>query len=109
MRTWISFPTGIRGIRLGAAVPLNTRPRIYAVSPIGLKVWRVGSAVILLGLVIWLIASRDQEGRLNENFLLVIIMVLTLRWSFGQVVIWSMSPHAQGLEQSTEREAPRAG
>jgi hypothetical protein len=107
MRTWISFPTGIRGIRLGAAVPLNTRPRIYAVSPIGLKVWRIGSALMLVGLVIWLIASRDEAGRLNENFLLVIFMVLAVRWLFKQVVIWSMPPHAESPEQPPDREASR--
>ena len=89
MRTWLSFPTSIRGIRLGASVNLNTRARVYHLSETGLTVWRVGSAVMLVGLAIWLIASRDEEGRLNENFLLVTFLVLAARWLFKQVVVWS--------------------
>jgi hypothetical protein len=57
------------------------------VSATGLKVWRIGSAVMLAGLAIWLVASRDDEGRLNESFLLVIFMVLGLRYLFGQAVV----------------------
>ena len=86
MRTWLSFPTGIRGIRLGASVNLNTTARIYYLSATGRKVWRVGSALMLACLLIWLIASRDQDGRLNENFLLVIILVLAVRYFFKLVV-----------------------
>jgi hypothetical protein len=81
MPSWLSFPTGIRGIRLGASVNLNTRARIYHVSATGLKVWRIGSALMLIGLVIWLIASRDQEGRLSAWWLLVII----LAWPCGSI------------------------
>ena len=47
-----------------------------------MTVWRVGSAVMLAALAIWLIASRDQEGRLNENFLLVTFIVLGLPLPF---------------------------
>jgi hypothetical protein len=35
-------------------------------SATGLKIWRIGSAVMWAGLAIWLFASRDEEGRLNE-------------------------------------------
>ena len=89
MRTWLSFPTGIRGIRLGASANLNTRARTYHVSPIGAKIWYAGSVVMLAGLAIWLFTSRDQEGRLSENFLLVIIMVLAVRYLFKQAVVWA--------------------
>jgi hypothetical protein len=34
MRTWISFRTGIRGVRVGVALP-NPTARIYPVSAIG--------------------------------------------------------------------------
>ena len=100
MRTWISYPTGIRGIRLGAAVPLNTRPRIYAVSPIGLKVWRVGSSLMLAGLALWLIFSRDEAGRLNENFLLVSFFVLGLRYIFKLAVAALFPPSDQSPPSS---------
>jgi len=82
MRTWLSFPTGIRGIRLGASTNLNTRARIHYVSATGLKVWRIGSTLLLVGLAIWLIFTRDAEGRLNENFWLVIGFVLAVRYLF---------------------------
>jgi hypothetical protein len=88
MRTWISFRTGIRGVRVGAALP-NPAARGYRVSATGLKVWRVGSTLMLAGLAIWLFTSRDQEGRLSENFLLVIIMVLAVRYLFKQAVVWA--------------------
>jgi hypothetical protein len=91
MRTWISFRTGIRGVRLGASLP-NSAARTYRVSATGQKVWLVGSALILAGLVIWLFASRDQDGRLNENFLLVIFMVWGLRFLFGRAVA-ALFPH----------------
>jgi hypothetical protein len=88
MRTWISFRTGIRGIRVGASLP-NPAARVYQVSAIGRKVWRIGSTVMLVGLAIWLFTSRDHEGRLSENFLLVIIMVLAVRYLFKQAVVWA--------------------
>jgi hypothetical protein len=91
MRTWLSFPTGIRGIRLGAAVNLNTT-RIHYLSATGLKVWRIGSAVMLAGLVIWLVASRDEQGRLNESFLLVVIGVLAVRYFFKLAVVALFPP-----------------
>src|SRR6266851_4997765 len=86
MRTWISFRTGIRGVRVGASLP-NPAARIYQVSAAGRKVWNIGSAVMLVGLVIWLIASRDQDGRLSENFLLVIGLVLCCRYLFKRAVV----------------------
>jgi hypothetical protein len=88
MRTWLSFRTGIRGVRVGVALP-NPAARVYPVSATGRKVWRVGSTLMLAGLAIWLFASRDQEGRLSENFLLVIIMVLAVRYLFRQAVVWA--------------------
>jgi hypothetical protein len=106
MRTWLSFRTPFRGVRVGVAIP-TPAARIYAVSPIGLKVWRVGSTLMLVGLALWLVFSRDQEGRLNENFLLVIGGTLAARWLLKQAVVWLWQPHAKSLEQSTEREAPR--
>jgi hypothetical protein len=81
MRTWISFRTGIRGVRVGASLP-NPAIRDYRVSPTGAKIWHTGSTLMLCGLAIWLIASRDEEGRLNEWFWLVIALVLTVRYLF---------------------------
>jgi hypothetical protein len=46
MRTWISFRTPIRGIRVGASLP-NPAARVYPVSAIGRKVWNIGSTVIV--------------------------------------------------------------
>jgi hypothetical protein len=92
MRTWISFPTRIKGIRLGAAVNLNTAARMQYVSLTGAKVWYIGSALMLAGLLIWLLVSRDQEGRLNENFLLVTIMVFAVRYLLKQAVVAIFPP-----------------
>ena len=86
MRTWISFRTGIRGVRAGVSLP-NPAARIYYLSATGLKVWRVGSSLMLAGLALWLIFSRDEAGRLNENFLLVIIMVFAVRYLFRLAVV----------------------
>jgi hypothetical protein len=77
MRTWISFRTGPRGIRAGVSLP-NPAARTYYLSATGLKVWRIGSTLMLADLALWLIASRDEEGRLNENFFLVMIMVFAV-------------------------------
>jgi hypothetical protein len=41
MRTWISFRTGIRGVRIGVALP-NPTARIYPVSATGRTVWNTG-------------------------------------------------------------------
>jgi hypothetical protein len=92
MRTWISFRTGIRGIRVGASLPNPTARRVYQVSATGRKVWRIGSAVMLAGLAIWLFASRDEEGRLNENFLLVISLGLVVRALFKRAVVALFPP-----------------
>jgi hypothetical protein len=86
MRTWISFRTPIRGIRVGVGASLPAA-RTYYVSATGLKVWRIGSAVMLAGLALWLIISRDEQGRLNEAWWLVIGLVLGLRYLFGQAVV----------------------
>jgi hypothetical protein len=85
MRAWFSVPI-VRGIRTGVSVNLNPAARRYPVSATGAKVWYAGEALMLAGLAIWLIASRDSEGRLNEYFLLVIFMVLAVRYIFRLVV-----------------------
>jgi hypothetical protein len=100
MRTWISFRTGIRGVRAGVALP-NPAVRVYPVSATGMKVWRIGQAVMLAGLAIWLIASRDDEGRLNENFWLVIGLVLAMRYLLKLAVVALFPPEV------TEIEPPR--
>ena len=91
MRTWFSVPI-VRGIRTGVSVNLNPAARIYRVSAIGAKVWYAGSTLLLTGLVIWLFASRDAEGRLNELFLPVIIFVWGLRYLFGLAVVALFQP-----------------
>jgi len=48
MRTWISFRTPIRGIRLGVGASLPAA-QIYRVSAAGAKVWRLGSTLIWSG------------------------------------------------------------
>jgi hypothetical protein len=85
LRGWFSVPI-VRGIRTGISVNLNPAARVYRVSPTGQKIWLIGSAVMLVGLALWLIFSRDADGRLNENFLLVIFMVWGLRHLFGRAV-----------------------
>jgi hypothetical protein len=106
MRTWISFRTGIRGIRVGASLP-NPRARVYRVSPTGAKIWYAGSPLMLVGLAIWLVASRDETGRLSENFLLMIIMVLAVRYLFKQAVVWAteITEIEQPAAQQPERPA----
>jgi len=91
MRGWFSVPI-VRGIRTGISVNTNPAARIDRVSATGLKVWRIGSAVMLAGLAVWLIASRDHDGRLNENFLLVIALVLGLRYLFKLAVVAAFPP-----------------
>jgi hypothetical protein len=86
MRTWISFRTGIRGVRVGVALP-NPAARVYAVSATGAKVSLIGSTLMLVGLGIWLFASRDAEGRLNENYWLVIGLVLCCRYLFKMAIV----------------------
>jgi hypothetical protein len=88
MRAWLSFPI-VRGVRTGISVNPNPTARVYRVSATGRKVWRVGNTVLLVGLAIWLFTSRDQQGRLSENFLLVIIMVVAVRYLFKQAVVWA--------------------
>jgi hypothetical protein len=92
MRAWLSFPTGIRRVRLGASVNLNTSARMHHLSATGAKVWRIGSTLMLAGLVIWLIASRDQDGRLSKSFLLVTFFVLGLRYIFKLAVVALFPP-----------------
>jgi hypothetical protein len=91
MRTWLSFRTGIRGVRVGVALP-NPAARIYQVSPTGAKIWRVGSTAMLVGLGIWLIASRDEEGRLSEMWWLVIGLVLAVRYLLKLAVVALFPP-----------------
>jgi hypothetical protein len=91
MRSWVSFRTPVKGVRLGVGASFQ-RARVYAVSAAGLKVWRIGSTLMLAGLAIWLIASRDQEGRLNENYWLVIGLVLAVRYIFKLAVVAAFPP-----------------
>jgi hypothetical protein len=91
MRTWVSFRTPAKGVRLGVGASFP-RARVYAVSAIGLKIFRIGSTVMLAGLAIWLIASRDQDGRLNENYWLVIGFVLAIRYLFKLAVVAMFPP-----------------
>ena len=86
MRTWLSFRTGIRGLRVGVSLP-NPAPRTYRVSAIGRRVWHTGSTLMLAGLAIWLVASRDQDGRLSEWWWLVVSMVLAVRYLFKLSVV----------------------
>jgi hypothetical protein len=85
MRTWISFRTGIRGVRVGVALP-NPAARIYPVSATGLKIWRIGSALIWSALAVWLVFSRDEASRLNEAWWLVTALAWCLWYLFGRVV-----------------------
>ena len=91
MRTWLSIRTPFRGVRVGVAIP-TPAARAYLVSPTGAKIWRIGSALMLLGLAVWLVATRDQDGRLNESFLLVTFFVLGLRYFFRLTVVALFPP-----------------
>jgi hypothetical protein len=91
MRAWFSIPI-VKGIRTGVSVNANPAARVYRVSALGAKVWYAGSSLMLAGLAIWLIASRDQDGRLNENFILVIGLVLAARYLLKQVVVALFPP-----------------
>jgi hypothetical protein len=91
MRTWLSFRTGIRGVRVGVSLP-NPAARVYPVSATGAKVWYTGSTLMLAGLAIWLFTSRADDGRLNENFLLVIGLALAVRYLFKLSVVALFPP-----------------
>ena len=56
MRAWLSFPI-VKGIRTGVSVNLNPAARRYHVSPIGAKIWRIGSALMLAGLAVLCVES----------------------------------------------------
>jgi hypothetical protein len=62
MRTWLSFRTPIRGIRVGAGASLSAA-RVYAVSATGQKVWRIGSTKGLLAR--WSRRPLDPWPRIN--------------------------------------------
>jgi hypothetical protein len=85
MRAWLSFRTPIRGIRVGAGASLPAA-RVYRVSATGRTIWVVGSTVMLVGLALWLIFSRDETGRLHENFLLAMILAWALWYVFTLIV-----------------------
>jgi hypothetical protein len=91
MRGWFSVPIA-KGIRTGISINMNPAARRYHVSPMGAKVWLLGSALMLIGLAIWLVASRDQDGRLHESFVLVIGLVWGLRYLFGLAVVAVFPP-----------------
>ena len=60
MRTWISFRTPIRGIRVGVGASLPAA-RVYRVSATGAKVSNIGSTVMLAGLAIT-VTAHDAVG-----------------------------------------------
>jgi hypothetical protein len=91
MRAWLSFPI-VKGIRTGVSVNPNPAARVYRVSATGAKVWYAGSTVMLVALAIWLVASRDQEGRLSEWWWLVISLVLAVRYLFKLAVVAYFQP-----------------
>jgi hypothetical protein len=62
------------------------------VSALGRRVWNIGSTLMLAALAIWLFASRDQDGRLNEYFWLVIGLVLAVRYLFKLSVVALFPP-----------------
>ena len=92
MRAWFSVPI-VKGIRTGISVNMNPAARAYPrASATGAKVWRIGSTIMLVGLAIWLFASRDDQGRLNEYWWIVIFMVLAWRYIFKLVVVAIFPP-----------------
>jgi hypothetical protein len=91
MRSWISFRTPIRGIRVGVGASLPAARRYY-MSATGAKIWRIGSTLMLAGLAIWLVASRDQDGRLSEWWWLAVSMVLAVRYLFKLSVVALFPP-----------------
>ena len=46
----------------------------------------------VVALVLWLIVSRDEQGQLNEYFLLMIILAWALWQTFGLVVVAMFPP-----------------
>ncbi len=90
MRAWFSVPI-VKGIRTGVSVNLNPAARRYQVSATGAKVWYTGSTIMLAGLAIWLVASVE-DGRLNENYWLVIGMVLAWRYIFRLAIVAIFPP-----------------
>jgi hypothetical protein len=66
--------------------------RVYRVSATGAKVWYAGSTLMLAALAIWLVASRDDEGRLSEVWWLVVSLVLAVRYCFKLVVVAAFPP-----------------
>jgi hypothetical protein len=91
MRAWLSFPI-VKGIRTGISVNMNPAARAYPrASATGAKVWRIGSAIMLVGLAIWLFASMEN-GRLSEVWWLVTGLVLAARYIFKLVVVAIFPP-----------------
>lgn len=91
MRAWFSVPI-VRGIRTGISVNANPAAQTYRVSPIGAKVWYTGSTLLLAGLAIWLFATADEAGRINEWFWLMIALVLTVRYLFKLAIVALFPP-----------------
>jgi hypothetical protein len=62
MRTWLSFRTGIRGVRVGVALP-NPAARTYYVSATGRKVCRWANILRSGGIAHLSGPTRDVAGR----------------------------------------------
>ena len=60
MQTWLSFRTGIPGVRLGVALP--TASRIVPISATGVEVLRIGDIVILCLVGFWLSLRLLTDG-----------------------------------------------
>jgi hypothetical protein len=93
MRTWISFRTGIRGVRVGVALPNSFRSfdPLQFVSASGRKFWRIFAAAMWCSFAIWLIASRDHDGRISEWWFIVLAMVMATHYLVKRS-LWLLFP-----------------
>jgi hypothetical protein len=104
MRTWITFRTGIRGVRVGASVNPNrlfgSSDPLQFISASGRKFWRIFAAVIWISFFVWLIAARDDDGRISEWWFIVLGMVMATHYLFKRS-LWLLFP----LTEQPERHA----
>jgi hypothetical protein len=109
MRTWISFPIA-KGIRTGVSVNPNSlfgsSDPLQFVSASGRKFWRIFAAVNWLSFAVWLIASRDYDGRISERWFIVLAMVMATHYLFKRSV-WLLFPlrEIEPAAQQPERSA----
>jgi hypothetical protein len=95
MRAWFSVPI-VRGVRTGISVNPNrlfgrSSDPLQFVSPAGRKVWRVFAAMIWVSFFVWLIASRDHDGRIGEWWFIVLAMVMATHYIFKRS-LWLLFP-----------------